>query len=304
MSISPRPRSSPPFAPIPASRRQSRRLACAVSLALTTALSAACIAHAPSGGGGTAGTLRRMPDPLARAHAHNDYVHGRPLLDALELGFRSVEADVHLVGGELLVAHHRDSVEAVRTLERLYLAPMRAHLARPDARARADGDPLLLLIDVKSEAEATYAAVDAALQRYGDIVTAFIGDSVAARPVVAVLTGNRALATVGADRVRYVVLDGRLPDLYATDGGPSPLLMPLVSDAWDRITRWRGEGAPPPMVSDSVARVVARAHAAGRRVRFWGTPDRESVWQLLHTAGVDLIHGDDLVALRAFLSRR
>ena len=44
-------------------------------------------------------------EPLAQAHAHNDYEHPRPLLDALDHGFTSVEADVWLVDGELLVAH-------------------------------------------------------------------------------------------------------------------------------------------------------------------------------------------------------
>ena len=36
------------------------------------------------------------PTPLLRAHAHNDYEHTRPLLDALECGFGSIEADIHL----------------------------------------------------------------------------------------------------------------------------------------------------------------------------------------------------------------
>ena len=40
--------------------------------------------------------------PLARAHAHNDYLHERPLLDALDHGFTSVEADIFLVDGKLL----------------------------------------------------------------------------------------------------------------------------------------------------------------------------------------------------------
>ena len=62
--------------------------------------------------------------PLMRAHAHNDYEHGRPLLDALEQGFGSVEADVYLVDGSLLVAHYRDQVKEGRDLETLYLAPL------------------------------------------------------------------------------------------------------------------------------------------------------------------------------------
>ena len=37
--------------------------------------------------------------PLAQAHAHNDYEHTRPLHDALDHSFTSVEADVWLVDG-------------------------------------------------------------------------------------------------------------------------------------------------------------------------------------------------------------
>src|SRR5688500_5296112 len=55
--------------------------------------------------------------PLTNAHAHNDYEHPRPLLDALDRGFCSVEADIHLVEGRLLVAHDRDKVRPERTLE-------------------------------------------------------------------------------------------------------------------------------------------------------------------------------------------
>ena len=39
--------------------------------------------------------------PLANAHAHNDYEHERPLLDALDQGFTSIEADVFLVEGQV-----------------------------------------------------------------------------------------------------------------------------------------------------------------------------------------------------------
>lgn len=42
-----------------------------------------------------------------RAHAHNDYAHDRPLHAAIENGFCSVEADIFLINGQLLVGHDR-----------------------------------------------------------------------------------------------------------------------------------------------------------------------------------------------------
>jgi len=65
------------------------------------------------------------PKPLQRAHAHDDYEHKRPLFDALECGFCSVEADVWLVKGQLLVAHVPVQWNTERTLEKLYLDPLR-----------------------------------------------------------------------------------------------------------------------------------------------------------------------------------
>jgi hypothetical protein len=52
--------------------------------------------------------------------------------------------------------------------------------------------------------------------------------------------------------------------------------------------------------------IVATAHEAGQRVRFWATPDvpgpeREAIWRELLAAGVDHINTDDLAGLETFL---
>jgi hypothetical protein len=243
----------------------------------------------------------RAQSPLDHAHAHNDYEHARPLLDALDRGYGSVEADVYLVDGALLVAHARDSVRADRTLESLYLAPLRAWIGARGGRVYADRPPLTLLIDVKSHAESTWVALEPLLRRYDDVIASWHGDSMATRPVIALISGERPLLTLPAQRDRWAGLDGRLADLDAAHGPPA-VAMPLVSDDWKRITDWRGRGAPPDSARRRVAQAVARAHAQGRRLRFWNTPDVPVVWRLLVRSGVDLIGADDLDALRLFLS--
>jgi hypothetical protein len=239
--------------------------------------------------------------PMDRAHAHNDYVHARPLLDALDRGFGSVEADVYLVDGALLVAHDRDSVRAGRTLESLYLDPLRTWIQARDGRVFANRPPLTLLIDVKSDADSAWRALEPVLRRYGDIVTSWHGASVTARPIVAILSGERPLATLPRQHDRWAALDGRLKDLDAPHRMPAAV-MPLVSDDWKNITKWRGEGPPPALARRRVQEAVAKAHAQHRRLRFWNTPDLPAVWRLLRDSGVDLIGADDLDALRRFLS--
>ncbi|MEP6729058.1 MAG: phosphatidylinositol-specific phospholipase C/glycerophosphodiester phosphodiesterase family protein [bacterium] len=238
--------------------------------------------------------------PLEHAHAHNDYVHARPLFGALELGFNSVEADVYLVGGQLLVAHSRDSVDAARTLETLYLAPLRTYVQQHGGRAYAGSQPLTLLIDVKSNAESTYVVLDSLLRRYADLFTISAGSLVIEGPVVAVISGERAIGAMRNARVRFAGLDGRLPDLRGAVP-PSRMLMPLISDSWDQITKWKGDGPMSESERRELARVVRVAHRQGRRVRFWATPDNEAVWQVLVDAHVDLIGADDLERLRSFL---
>src|SRR5438132_1932049 len=113
------------------------------------------------------------PVPLVRAHSHNDYEQKRPLLDALDHGFCSVEADIHLVEGRLLVAHDLNQTQPDRTLEVLYLEPLRQRVKRNSGWVYLNGPRVWLLIDIKSDAEKTYAALREVLKSYADIVTVF-----------------------------------------------------------------------------------------------------------------------------------
>ena len=235
--------------------------------------------------------------PLEHAHAHNDYQHAHPLSDALAHGFTSVEADIWLVGGRLLVAHDRDKVDPARTLESLYLAPLRRRVQQHGGSVYSTRMPVTLLIDIKSDSLATYVALDSVLRRYADILTIFADTLVIKGPIIAVMSGERALGMVKDAHVRYAALDGRLAHLDSAGTYPARI-MPLISDNWDQVTKWKGEGPPPPTLHADLARIASRAHASGQRVRFWATPDTEAVWQVLREANVDLIGADNLDALR------
>ena len=182
------------------------------------------------------------PTPLVRAHAHNDYEHTRPLLDALEQGFGSVEADIYLIDGKLLVAHNRDQVRPERTLQALYLDPLRERVRKNGGRVYRGGPPILLLIDVKTEAEPTYRALREALKEYRDILTRFAANRTETSAVTAIISGNRARQLMAEEPVRDAALDGRPEDL---DGAAPRDLIPLVSEDWKRLFQWRGVGPFP-----------------------------------------------------------
>ena len=57
-------------------------------------------------------------------HSHNDYWRSQPLEEALEAGCLSIEADVVVRGGTLMVGHERREVTPERTLTSMYLSPL------------------------------------------------------------------------------------------------------------------------------------------------------------------------------------
>ena len=236
--------------------------------------------------------------PLQRAHAHNDYEHARPLLDALEHGFCSVEADVYLVDGQLLVAHDRKDVKAERTLTALYLEPLRDRVRRNEGRVYRNGPPIILLVDVKSEASATYAALHAELEKVAAMLTTFRANGTTPGAVTVIVSGNRAPQDLLAQSVRYAALDGRKEDL---ERNTDAALVPLVSENWKKIFTWDWQGPMPEAERVALKEWTARAHAQGRKVRFWNTPDREEAWKILFEAGVDVLGTDDLSGLERFL---
>jgi hypothetical protein len=237
--------------------------------------------------------------PLTHAHAHNDYEHTHPLFDALGHGFASVEADIHLVDGHLLVAHNRSQVKPDRTLQSLYLDPLRARAAKYGGRIYPNGDPTFyLLIDTKTDANKTYAVLRKVLEDYADLLTRFEGGKVFPKAVTVVLTGNRAREIVPGEPARLAGLDGEMPDLEKpnTDG-----VFLWMSEDWRHYFKWNGEG---PIPSDQKARlleIVSKSHERNMKVRFWNAPQSANFWGELRRDGVDLMNADDLAGLEKFL---
>ena len=238
--------------------------------------------------------------PLSRAHAHNDYLHARPLLDALDNGFCSVEADIYLVDSELLVAHTMFELNKQRTLRRLYLDPLRKRVKINGGRVHKNGPVVTLLIDIKANGESTFAVLNKMLSEYDDVFSRFEDNEFHEKAVNVVISGDRAMEAIASANPRYAGIDGRLSDLNSDT--PATLL-PLISDNWRTNFRWRGEGEIPKSDLTKLNQVVAKAHAKKRRVRFWAIPDKPAVWAALRDAGVDLINTDNLTGLRDFLSR-
>ena len=237
--------------------------------------------------------------PLPRAHSHNDYEHKRPLLDALDQGFTSVEADIYLVEGKLLVAHDRKDLKPERTLQALYLEPLAARVAKNGGQVHAGGNGFTLLVDIKDHAAATYAVLRTELASHSAMLTRFTPTNTTPGAITVVLSGNRPTEQVAAEPVRWCGIDGRFAELT---NNLSPHLVPLVSDSWKTHFEWAKDGLLAEADRTKLRALVTRAHGEGRKIRFWGAQDQPYIWREQFDAGVDYINTDKLAELAAFLA--
>lgn len=237
------------------------------------------------------------------AHAHNDYLHERPLFDALENGFRSIEADVFSRGDSLYVAHDRRDIQPGRTLRALYLDPLMKCFEEDRLTRYDQGTPLILLVDIKDNGESTYRHLDHILKDFQKILCQISPEGYVEGKVMLIISGNRPIEYMRKQTKRFAFVDGRMQDL--TEAIP-PEVMPLISDRWTKYFSWRGSGEMPEKERAQLRLYVQQAHEQGQLIRFWATPDqpgeeRQALWRELSEAGVDLINTDDLTGLREFL---
>ena len=137
-------------------------------------------------------TIQAQGIPLANAYAHNDYWHKRPLHDALENGYTNIEVNIFQVGNEFVVAHLFPFFRSGKTLENLYLNPLYEHITKNKGRVYANNyRPIILMIDIKMNANKTYQALKEVLAKYREILSSCENGILIERQFTIVISGNK-----------------------------------------------------------------------------------------------------------------
>lgn len=233
-------------------------------------------------------------------HAHNDYLNRNPLHDALKNGLISVEADVHLIKGELYVAHVRPLwPNKSKTLENLYLKPLMTHIAQNKGQVYPYYDgPFYLMIDFKNGSAQMYQRLKQLLEKYRSMLVIVSNGKEQPGAVKVFLSGSRLAHLVLADEPMLAALDGR-PSHIETQMAPA--IMPVISDSYRNWFRWRGRGTMPQHEQLKLKQLVEKVHAEGKKLRLWAAPDNPNAWLTFKQAGVDLINTDKPQQFAAFM---
>ena len=244
-------------------------------------------------------SCRAQHSPIPNAFAHNDYWHKRPLYDALSNGYMHIEADIYLRNDELIVAHILPLFKKKKTLDQLYLKPLLETINGTNKEISCPVYSIMLMVDIKSDAEKTYLKLSELLKKYKHILTSYENGVITNRQVTVVLTGNKPYKVLPAQTTRLAFIDEDL--LRSRNDTLSPGLYQTASCKYSSLITWDGNGKMPEKERIRLMKYVAIAHRNQKKVRLWASPERETVWRALLDCGVDLINTDQLSALKNFL---
>ena len=230
---------------------------------------------------------------IANTHSHNDYEQAIPFHMAYNAGFGSIEADIFLQDGELLVGHDLKEIRAHRTLEEYYIRPLLEGLRKNNGHPYADTSRILqMLIDIKTDSIFTVDSLVALLKKYPQVSN---------NPGVRwVITGNRPDTARWTSYPSFIWFDGVLSRYYTQK---TLTRIAMMSDDLKSYTQWNGKSNIPAGELSRLKAVVAKSHKLNKPVRFWDAPDFINAWiQLMHLQ-VDFINTDHIKALQDFLNQ-
>lgn len=221
--------------------------------------------------------------------AHNDYEKKEPFTKAFGLQVGYIEADVFLKEGVLLVAHTANELNSTRTLETLYIQPLQKQLL---GSSYSESHPLSLMIDLKTSGKETLGALIKLLASYPDVTNS--------KKLRITISGNVPDASTWSSYPNYIFFDGRPGNSYSA---AQLQRINLVSASFRDYTQWNGKGELTTHDQNKLQTVIQKAHAWGKPIRFWATPDFTNAWIKLNKLGVDILNTDEVEQLHAFLAK-
>jgi alkaline phosphatase len=226
-------------------------------------------------------------------HSHNDYANNTPFYKAFTNGYNSIEADIFLVDGELLVSHSEKALFKERTLKGMYLDPIAYALRRDTTRQ------LCLLIDIKDDYTKTLPKLEKELKTLQTYLLS--RDNLKGRLKI-LISGNRPQV---ADFQKYSSIFWFDDDLVYPHEPAQWARIGQVSLNFEKWSKWKGVGAIPEADMKRLKKTVDSVHVnTGKLVRFWGAPDTQEAWETQIGFGADIIGTDKIEQLAGFLEKK
>jgi len=116
-----------------------------------------------------------------------------------------------------------------------------------------------------------------------------------------IFVGNAPMRMFQQERVSFAAAQGTVDDL---DKNYDNKIMPLIGLDFQEEFTWKGVGKMPFDEYKTFKEVVQKAHKQGKKVRVYNTPEEEAIWDVLYTAGVDMISSSEPAAFQKFMESK
>lgn len=230
---------------------------------------------------------------VANTHSHNDYEQSIPFWLAWQEQFGSIEADIWLRKGVVLVGHDTNEIKTGRTLEEYYVKPLQACVKQNNGYPYADTTrKLQMLIDVKEDSVNALAALIALLDRYPALEHT--------SAIRWVISGNRPAPEFYTRYPPFIAFDGILHARYTPEALSR---IAMMSDDLHYYTRWDHQNGIPDTAGNTLRAAVRSSHELHLPVRFWDAPDFPAAWAQLKALRVDYINTDHIRELADWLRK-
>lgn len=220
-------------------------------------------------------------------HAHNDYKQPFPFWQAYQHGYGSIEVDIFLHNNQLLVAHEESELDTSKTLEKLYLHPLLQCIRKEQYKRN-----LILLIDLKTDAEPTLQVLITLLQHYPEIIQQ--------ENIQLTITGNQPAPSSFLEYPSYIWFDANPETVYPTKVQSR---LAIMSANFKKYSKWNGKGV---LTKEELSRfdsVIAKAAiTTSKKIRFWNAPDIPNAWYQLMKLKVGFINTDRIVEAATFMN--
>ena len=219
--------------------------------------------------------------PPFKLHSHNDYLRNAPFWEAFAVDAASIEVDVILQDGQLMVAHEVETIWPERTFTSLYLA----QIQHAKSLKLIDDFDFILLVDFKTEAYATMEVLLEDLKPFEFLL--YSGKNPTGLRLV--ISGNRPKSSDYINYPEYIFFDYQNKTL---DSNLPWEKIAMVSLSFRQFSVWNGKGSMVEKEKKDLENFIQLVHSFDRPVRFWAAPDTKSAWKVFFDMDVDYINTD------------
>ncbi|MFN3997346.1 alkaline phosphatase [Algoriphagus sp.] len=226
-----------------------------------------------------------------KLHSHNDYLRNVPFWEAFGASAASIEVDVILQNGKLMVAHEKETIKPERTLRTLYFEPIQKAVDL----GMIEGFDFHLLLDSKTEAYSTLEAIVKDVADFEGILFSKQNPN----GLKLIISGNRPMPEDYTKYPEWIFFDYQSKILTADLPWEK---IGMVSLSFRQFSVWNGKGRIVESEKVKLEEFIGLVHSFQKPVRFWASPDSKSAWKAFYDMGVDYINTDQPAIAQSYLS--